>query len=165
MSLRLKVAENQLEPPEVRFAIQRRRVSITMQKQCLCHQRPVLLARVAFIAARGSTAIKSFCYFNKISVLYYLSVENRTTFQSPCFCNQRSVLLSTVSLIATRDHNCYPQSLSFPHEVSTVIQIPCLCHQRSIIVAIGHESASRGQYCYTETLSLQLEVSTSIQSP
>ena len=165
MSLRLKVAENQLEPLEVRFAIQRRRVSITMQKQCLCHQRPVLLARVAFIAARDSTAIKSFCCFNKISVLYYLSVENRTTFQSPCFCNQRSVLLSTVSLIATRDHYCYPQSLSFPHEVSTVIQIPCLCHQRSIIIAIGHESASRGQYCYTETLSLQLEVSTSIQSP
>ena len=52
MSLRLKVAENQLEPLEVRFAIHRRRVSTTMQKQCLCHKRPVLLARVAFIAAR-----------------------------------------------------------------------------------------------------------------
>ena len=165
MSLRLKVAENQLEPLEVRFAIQMRRVSTTMQKQWLCHQRPVLLARVTFIAARGSTAIKSFCCFNKISVIYYLSVEVRTTSQSTCFCNQRSVLLSTVSLIATRDHNYYPESLSFPLEVSTVIQIPCLCHQRSKIVTIGHESASRGQYCYTETLSLQLELSTSIQSP
>ena len=165
MSLRLKVAENQLDPQEVRFAIQRRRISTTMQKQCLCHHRPVLLARVTFIAARGSTAIKSFCCFNKISVLYYLSVEVGTTSQSPCFCNKRSVLLSIVSLIAIRDHYCYPQSLSFPLEVSTVIQIPCLCHQRSIIVTIGHKSASRGQYCYTETLSLQLEVSTSIQSP
>ena len=51
MSLRLKVAENQLEPLKVRFTIQRRRVSTTMQKQCLCHQRPILLARVTFIAA------------------------------------------------------------------------------------------------------------------
>ena len=165
MSLRLKVAENQLVPLEVLFTIQRRRVSTTMQKQCFCHQRPVLLARVTLIAARGSTAIKSFCCFNKISVLYYLSVKVKTTSQSPCFCNQMSVLLSTVSFIVTRDQFCYPESLSFPLEVSTVIQIPCLCHQRSIIVAIGHEFASRGQYCYTETLSLQLEVSTSIQSP
>ena len=165
MSLRLKVAENQLEPQEFSFTVQRLRVSNTMQKQCLCHQRPVLLARVTFIAARGSTAIKSFCCFKKISVLYYLPVEVRTTSQSPCFCNQMSVLLSTVSHITTRDHNCYPESLSFPLEVSTVIQIPCLCNQLSKIVTIGHESASRGQYCYTETLSLQLEVSTSIQSP
>ena len=74
-------------------------------------------------------------------------------------------LLSTVSLIATRDHYCYPESLSYPLDVSTIIQIPCLCHQRSIIATICHESATRGQYCYTETLSLQLEVSTSIQSP
>ena len=162
MSLRLKAAENQLDPLEVRFAIQRRRVSTTMQKQCLCHQRPVLLARVTLIAARGSTAIKSFRCFNKLSVLYYQPVEVRTTYQSPCFCNQRSVLLYTVSLIATKDQYCYPESLHFPLEVSTVIQIQCLCHQRSIIVAIGHKSASRGQYWYTETLSLQLEVSKSI---
>ena len=125
---------------------------------------PVLLARVTLIAARGSTAVKSFC-FSKISVLYYLPVEVGTTSQSPCFCNQRSVLLSTVSLIATKDRYCYPESLSLPLEVSTVIPIPGLCHQRSKIVTIGHESASRGQYCYTETLSLQLEVGTSIQSP
>ena len=162
MSLRLKVAENQLEPLEVSFTIQRLRASTTMQKQYL-HQRPLLLARVTFIAARGSTAIKSVCCFNKISVLYYLPVEVRTTFQSPCFCNQKSVLLSAVSLIATRDHYCYQESLSFPLEVITVIQIPCLCHQRSIIVTIGHEFASRGQYCYTETLSLQLEVSFTIR--
>ena len=136
-----------------------------MQKQCLFHQRSVLLVRVTFISARGSTAIKSFCCFTKISVVYYLPVEVRSTSQSPCNCNQRSVLLSTVSLIVTRDHYCYPESLPFPLEVSTVIQIPCLCHQRSIIVTICHEFATRGQYCYTETLSLQLEVSTSIQSP
>ena len=73
MTLRLKVAENQLEPFEISFTIQRLRVNTTMQKQCLCHQRPALLARVTFIAA----AIKSFCCLNKISVLYYLPVEVR----------------------------------------------------------------------------------------
>ena len=107
-------------------------------------KKPVLLARVTLIDARGSTAIKSFCCFSKISVLYYLPVEVGTTSQSPCFCNQRLVLLSTVSLIATKDRYCYPESLSLPLEVSTVIQIPSLCHQRSIIVTIGHESVSRG---------------------
>ena len=69
MSLRLKVAENQLEPLEVSFTIQRLRVSTTKQKQWLCHQKLVILARVTFIAARGSTAIKSFCCYNKTSVL------------------------------------------------------------------------------------------------
>ena len=133
MSLRLKVAENQLEPLEVRFAIQMRRVSTTMQKQCLCHQRPVLLASVTFIAARGSTAIKSFCCFNKISVIYYLSVEVRTTSQRTCFCNQRSVLLSSVSLIAT------------PLEIITAIQSHYLFHLRSVLSSRFPVSVTRGQ--------------------
>ena len=122
-----------------------------MQNQCLFHQRPVLLARVTFIAARGSTAIKSFCCLSKISVLYYLPVEVGTTSQSPCYCNQRSVLLFTVSLIATRDHYCYPESLSIPLDVSTVILIPCPCHEKSIY-----------QLYVTNLL---LEVSTAIQRP
>ena len=143
MNLRLKVAEINLSH-YISFSIKRLRVSITIQKQCLCHQKPVLLARFTLIAARGSTAVKSFC-FSKISVLYYLPVDFGSTPQSSCFCNQRSVLLSTVSLIATKDRCCYPESLSLPLEVSTGIQIPSLYHQRSIIVTIGHESASRGQ--------------------
>ena len=146
MSVWLKVAENQLEPLEVSFTTQRLRVSPIMLKQCLCHQRPVLLARVTLIAARGQYCYQESLLFINWSLLYYLPVEVITNSNSPCFCNQRSVLLSTVSLIATRDYFCYPESLSFPSEVSAVIQSPCLCHQRSKIVTIGNESASRGPY-------------------
>ena len=133
-------------------------MSLPPEASSTCQSHSLLLEAV--LLSRVSVVSTKYQYY-----IYYLSVKVRTTSESPCFCNQRSVLLSTVSLIATRDHYCYPESLSFPLEVSTVIQIPCLCHQRSIIVTIGHESASRGQYCYTETLSLQLEVRSNIQSP
>ena len=158
MSLMLKVAENQLEPLVVSITIQRLRVSTTLQKQCPCHQRPVLLARVTFVASRCSTAVL-------IKYKFYLSAGRRqnyipeSLFLQPevsfnILLSTVSLILSTVSLIATRDYHCYPDSLAFPLEVSTVIQILCICHKRSILVTIGHESASRGQYCYTETLSL-----------
>ena len=114
MSLRLKVAENQQEPLEVSFTIHRLRVNTNMQKQCLCPQRPVLLARATFIAARGSTAIKRFCCFNKISVLYYLLVE----------------LHPRVPVSATRGQYYYPQSHSSPLEFITAIQIHYLFNLR-----------------------------------
>ena len=94
MSLRLKVAENQLEPLEISFTIQMLRVSTTMQKECLCHKRPALLARVTFIAARGKYCYQEFMLFK----------QN----------------ISTI-LSAGRGQNYIPESLFLQPEVSITI--------------------------------------------
>ena len=136
----LKVAENQLELLEVSFTIQRLRVSTTMQKQCLCHQRPVLLARVTFIATRGSTAVSNF--LTEYQFYIYLLVEVRTISQSPCFCNQKSVLL----FYYPQSHSYYPQSHALQLEIITAIQSHYLFHLRSVLLSRFSASVTRGQY-------------------
>ena len=99
MRLWLKAAENLVEPLEVSFTIQRLRVSTTMQKPCLCHKRPVLLARVTFIAAGGQ-----YLHTESGSLL----LEDSKNILSPFHYHQRSVLVSRIIVIATQRQLKYP---------------------------------------------------------
>ena len=72
------------------------------------------------------------------------------TIQSPCRCNWRSVK--------------YPESTSFPLEISTSILSPYHCNKRALLVSRVPVVANRSHLKKPESPPLPLKASTSIQS-
>ena len=101
MSLRLKVAENQLEPLEISFTIQRLRVNTTMQKQCPPEASSTCQSHI------HCCCYQEFLLFKQnISTILSASRGQNKSVQSPSNCHLRSVLVFKVSKGAKIRNRC-----------------------------------------------------------
>ena len=131
MRLRLKVAENQLEPLEVSFTAR--------------GLGSVLICRSNSSATRGQFYLPESHSLLLEAVLLSRVSDVLTKYKYYIICRKRSELHPRVPVSATRGQYYYPQSHSLPLEIITAIQSHYLFHLRSVMLSRFPVSVTRGQ--------------------